>query len=192
MLNKLNKQFFIIISGPSGVGKTTIVKNILSFYGSQKMETIISHTTRPLRGKEQNAKEYYFITKKQFIELQQKKAFAEWAFVYGNYYGTSKKQILQHWDQGKIIIKDLDLQGAQSMKQLYPQSLSVFIAPPSIKELSHRITKRKENQLKDIQIRTQQAKAEIKKTDDFDYTIKNIDLQKTTEKLKKIIEEYIK
>ena len=187
----MKKKPLIILSGPSGVGKSTIVKEMISIYGPERMGTTITYTTRPLRGVEQEGREYYFISEEKFVSLKEQGFFAEWAVVYNYYYGTAVEQINDHWAKGRAIIKDLDLQGADIIKKLYPQSLRVFISPPSLEELIHRVHKRSENKEKDMEIRIKEARKEMEQSSRFDYQLKNVNLSETVEKLKKIIEEYI-
>ena len=188
----MKKKPLIVLSGPSGAGKSTIVKEILSLYGPEKMGTTISYTTRPPRGLEQEAREYHFVTEEEFLSLKKKDFFAEWAYVYNYYYGTAIEQIDRQWREGRAIIKDLDLQGADIIKKLYPHTLRVFIFPPSLEELIHRVYKRSENKGKDMEIRIKQARKEIEQSSQFDYQLKNVDLRETIKKLKKIVEEYLK
>ena len=192
MLSDLKERAFIVISGPSGTGKSTIVREILSFYGSDKMGKTVSYTSRLPRGSEREGCEYHFVSKKQFSLLKEQSFFAEWACVYGHYYGTAIEQINQLWNKGKAIIKDFDLQGAEAIKKLYPQTLRVFIHPPSLEELESRVYNRKENEKEDMEMRMKQAKVEIQQASLFDYQLKNVNLSETVGKLKKIIEKYLK
>jgi len=186
------KRLFIVLSGPSGVGKSTIVKEILSIYGPKVIGTTISYTTRLSRGMEREAHSYYFVSEAEFLSLRDKNFFAEWAYVYKHYYGTSIEQIEQHWKEGRAIIKDFDLQGADAIKKLYPQTLRVFVTPPSLEELMNRVHKRKENNKADMMVRIKEAKKEMEKISQFDYQLENAEFQETIKKLKKIIEEYLK
>ena len=190
MLNK--KKTLIVISGPSGSGKSTLVKEVLSLYGPEKMGTLVSYTSRPPRRSEKEGCEYHFVSKEQFLFLKEKNFFAEWTYVYEHHYGTSIEQINKHWNEGRTIIKDFDLQGADAIKKIYPQALRVFIHPPSLEELKNRVYNRQENEKKDIEIRMEQAKVEIKQASYFDYQLRNANILDTIGKLKKIIEEYLK
>lgn len=192
MSNNLKSRAFIVISGPSGTGKSTIVREILSFYGPERMGTTVSYTSRLPRRSEQEGREYHFISKEQFLQYKEKNFFAEWACVYEHHYGTAVEQINRLWSEKKAIIKDFDLQGAEAIKKLYPHTLRIFIHPPSLKELESRVHNRRENEKKDIELRMQQAKEEIKQASFFDYQLKNTNLSETVEELKKIIEEYLK
>ena len=192
MWSKGNKNPLVIISGPSGVGKSTIVKEILSFYGPEKMGTTITYTTRSPRGAEKHGREYYFVSEEEFISLKEKNVLAEWTYIYNHYYGTAIEQMNSLWEEGKVIIKDFDLKGAMAIKTLYPQTLRIFISPPSVEELIQRVQKRSENPEKDMEVRIHQAKQEMEESSYFDYSLENNDLSTTIEKLKKIIEEYMK
>ena len=192
MWSKGNKKPLVIISGPSGVGKSTIVKEILSFYGPEKMGTTITYTTRSPRSAEKHGREYYFVSEEEFISLKEKNVLAEWTYIYNHYYGTAIEQMNSLWEEGKVIIKDFDLKGAMAIKTLYPQTLRIFISPPSVEELIQRVQKRSENPEKDMEVRIRQAKQEMEESSYFDYSLENNDLSTTIEKLKKIIEEYMK
>lgn len=187
-----NKKPLVVISGPSGVGKSTIVKEILSFYGPKKMGTTITYTTRLPRDTEKHGREYYFVSEAEFINLKEKNVLVEWTYIYNHYYGTAIEQMNHLWKAGKVIIKDFDLKGARAIKTLYPQTLRIFISPPSVEELIQRVQKRSENSEKDMEIRIKQAKSEMEKSSCFDYSLENNNLSTTLEKLKKIIEEYLK
>ncbi len=182
----------ILVSGPSGAGKSTVVKEIFSLYGPKMMAVPVSYTTRPRRGVEKEAVDYYFVSRERFLSLKDKGFFAEWACVYKHYYGTALEQLEKHWQKGLVLIKDFDLQGVSALKKLYPQALRVFIAPPSVEELINRVRKRRENSDEDIQLRIQQAQKEMERGASFEHYVENTDLQKTLEKMKKIIETYLK
>ncbi len=186
------KQPFIVISGPSGAGKSTIVKEILSLYGPKAMSTTVSYTTRPRRNSEKDGRDYHFVSEERFVSLKDMNFFAEWAYVYDNYYGTAVDQIEKHWREGRAIIKDFDLQGASSIRKLYPQVVRVFISPPSTEELVNRVRRRKENSAEDMKLRMEQAQKEMEQISRFDYHVENVDILGTVKKLEKIIEEYLK
>lgn len=188
----MKKNAFLVLSGPSGSGKSTIVKEVLSLYGPKIMGTTVSYTTRTLRGAEQEGKHYHFVSEKEFLSLKEKNFFAEWAYVYNHYYGTAIKQINQHWSKNRAIIKDFDLQGASAIKRLYPQALRIFISPPSVKELADRVRKRNENNMEEMKFRLEKAQQEMEQNVQFDYHLKNVNLNKTIEKITKIIDEYLK
>ena len=181
----------IVLTGPSGAGKSTLVHRLLFVYGPRVLGTTVSYTTRPRRGVEKEGIDYYFVNKATFLSLRKQKFFIEWSYVYGNYYATAKQELEKHIKQKKAIIKDFDLKGAHILKNLYPHSLVVFIAPPSIEELSRRLNKRQENNPKDIQVRIQQAKEELEQANLFDQKVENKDLKQTEKDLKKMIDPYL-
>ncbi len=182
---------FIVLSGPSGSGKSTLLKRVLELYGSDKLRTTVSYTTRPPRGREKDSKDYYYVSEKRFLELAEQNFFMEWARVYEHYYGTAMDQVLSHWQQECAIIKDCDLQGAENIKKCFPQALRVFIQPPSLLTLKNRVSKREENTDKEMNIRIKAAEEEMKQAHSFDYQIVNEDLLETVNKLKIIIDNYI-
>ena len=187
-----SKHPFIVLSGPSGAGKSTLVKKMLALYGPQKMATLVSYTTRPKRGAEREGQGYHFVDKERFLSLKDQNFFAEWACVYNHYYGTAVEQINRHWREGRAIIKDFDLQGADSIKKLYPGVLRVFISPPSEKELIRRVRSRSQMSDKDMDLRMKQVQHEMRQIPLFDIHIKNTNVREAVQTLKKAIDEYLK
>ena len=159
MLSKKNKGKLIVISSPSGAGKTTITKSIVS--KKKNIELSVSLTTRSPRPNEAANKDYTFVNIKTFKKLVAKKSFLEHAKVFGNYYGTLKKKINNKIRQNKTIILDIDWQGARQIKKQLPKNtISIFILPPSLSELKKRLYKREMNH-KFINLRMSKAKKEI-------------------------------
>lgn len=156
------------------------------------MATTVSYTTRPPRGEEKEGRDYHFVSKERFLALKEQYFFAEWAYVYNYYYATAVEQIERYWAEDKAIIKDLDLRGADQIKKNYPQALRVFIAPPSVEELVHRVRKRQENSREELKVRIEQALNEMEHGNSFDHYLANVDIQETIKKLKKIIDKYLK
>ena len=186
------KQPIIIVSGPSGAGKSSLVRAVLDFYGPKKIGTTISYTTRPLRNMEEQASDYHFVSEEEFLALREKNFFVEWAKVYHHYYGGSREQIEEHWRAGRAIIKDLDVQGSDSIKKIYPQALRVFVTSPSKEELVKRVLKRQASIPKDMDMRLEQAQKEMEQASEFDHQLKNVNFDKTFTELKKLIEDYLK
>ena len=152
---KQNK--IIIISSPSGAGKTTICKNLL-----KKMDNInlsISYTTRPIRINERNKKDYFFVNNKKFLELKNKNYFIETAFVFNNYYGSPFKNIENSFKKNKNILFDIDWQGAKKLRKAFDKSqiIDFFILPPNKTELKKRLKKRGRDNAKEINIRLSHA-----------------------------------
>ncbi|MGC8796514.1 MAG: guanylate kinase [Thermodesulfovibrio sp.] len=169
-----------VISAPSGTGKTTLCERLLKALPDLKMS--ISHTTRKPRTGETNGVDYFFVDKKTFEEMISKEEFIEWAEVYGNFYGTSKNVISQLMKQGYDILLDIDTQGAKNIKKLYPESILIFILPPSMKELERRLLQRNED--KDtIKKRVSKAGEEISQYKLYDYIVINDNLEKALNEL---------
>ena len=187
----MKKQAFIVLSGPSGSGKSTLLKLVLKLYKPDQLKTLISYTTRPPRGKEQNFQDYYYVSREQFFKLVNQNFFVEWASVYGHYYGTAMDQVMEHWKKGIAIIKDCDLQGAQNIKKRFPQTLRIFIQAPSMKDLKDRVSKREENTNQEMNVRIQAAPKEIQQAHHFEHQIINENLPETLKKLKTLIDSYI-
>ena len=180
-----------MISGPSGVGKSTLVNDIIIIYGSQKMAKAVSHTTRPARKTEINHQDYHFVSRETFEQLKNQKAFVEWARVYYHYYGTSFQSILQHWNHNKAVITDLDIQGADSIKKYFPHSLRIFILPPSMEALQNRIQIRNTDNKEDVEYRQKAAEQEMQKAKEFDHQVINQHRSTAVKKIKSIIDQYL-
>ena len=185
MLKKKNLGKLIIISSPSGAGKTTITKKLIS--KKNNTELSVSLTTRKPRANETQNKDYIFVDIKTFKKLVSKKAFIEHAKVFGNYYGTLKRNIKLKIKQNKKVILDIDWQGARQIKKQLPkETITIFILPPSLKELKKRLMKR-ENNYKFINHRMSKAKKEITHWKEYDYVVINKDLKKCVQEIKNII-----
>ncbi len=163
----------IIMTAPSGAGKTTIVKHLL-----EKMDRLsfsVSATTRAPRKGEVDGKDYYFLSEKKFRKKIEKGAFAEWEEVYpGKYYGTLKKEIKRVWKEGKDIVFDIEVKGATNIKRIYEdKALAIFIKPPSIEELLNRLQKRDTESTSSIKERINRAKEEMTYQNNFDVILIN-------------------
>ncbi len=149
----------------------------------------VSATTRPSSKKEKNGRDYFFISEKEFLQRKKAKEFIETAQVHGHHYGTLKKQLDQKLKTGKDVVLDIDVVGALNVKKYYPQSLLIFIVPPSMKALETRLRKRHRDSEKDIQKRLRDARKEMKCRKFYDYVIVNDSLKNAFRKLKDIITE---
>ncbi len=178
------KGLVIILSGPAGTGKTTLV-NLLKEEFSCVVESI-SYTTRKPRGNETDGKEYYFISKEEFQKKIKKQEFLEYASVFEDLYGTGKKEVEQYRKKGKHVILVIDTQGAQKLKKKV-DSISVFISPPSLKELQFRLHSRKSESELMIQKRLSWAKKEIACASRYDYHIINDQLDIAYQVLRAIL-----
>ncbi|KXZ39593.1 guanylate kinase [Alkalithermobacter thermoalcaliphilus JW-YL-7 = DSM 7308] len=175
----------IVVSGPSGAGKGTICKELLN--DAHNIKLSVSATTRKAREGEVDGVNYFFISKEKFEDMIEKEEFLEYANVYGNFYGTPKKAVLDTLSQGKDVLLEIDIQGAMKVKEKYPKGVFIFILPPSLKELKERIVKRGTETEEDIIKRFSSALSEIEKIDNYDYFIINEDLQRAVYELRSII-----
>ncbi|MAI84222.1 MAG: guanylate kinase [Rickettsiales bacterium] len=184
MINK--KGILFVLSSPSGAGKTTLCKKILSLDKNLRMS--ISYTTRPKRRSEKNGKDYYFISNDEFLKKKNKHEFIETATVFENNYGTPKKFIQESISKGLDIIFDIDWQGAQKLVNFSSANLvSIFILPPSTDELKKRLKKRAEDTKETVEKRMSKAKSEISHWVEYDYVLVNDDLEKCVEQILNII-----
>ena len=185
MFKTRTKGSIIVISGPSGTGKDTVVVELLKKIENIKLS--ISYTTRMARSNEENGKDYFFISKEEFEEKIKNNEFLEYASYINNYYGTPKKQVEELIDSGIDVILVIEVQGAKQIKELMPDAILVFIMPPSMKELKNRLKKRNTNTKEEITDRFESAYKEIKEYKNYDYIVINKDINKTVEKVKSII-----
>jgi len=173
-----------VITGPSGCGKSTLVRGVLK--GLKNVEFSVSFTTRKKRGAEKEGKDYYFIPEKEFKKMIQEDKLVEWAVVHGNYYGTSKREV-EKKGMGRDLLLDIDVQGAEQIKEKYKKAVFVFILPPLFPELKRRLERRGQEDAESIRRRLEVARREIRHYYQFDYIIVNNELDKATEELKSII-----
>lgn len=184
----LKSPALIVVSAPSGAGKTTLCQRLLSDFPDQ-LTLSISTTTRLPRGSEQDGVEYYFVDDATFDRKIKRGEFAEWATVHGNRYGTSKKSIEQTFKRGSSILLDIDVQGAESLRAAFPhQSLLVFVAPPSLDELEFRLRARGTDTEASIQMRMNNARKEMQKLSQFDLVIVNDHLERAYAELRKRVQ----
>jgi guanylate kinase len=180
----MNQGRLYIISAPSGAGKTSLVKKLLTDVDDLKVS--ISHTTRRMREGEVLDKDYYFVSLEQFNEMQLQHAFLESAQVFDYFYGTSKQSVLNYLAQGMDVILEIDWQGAQQIRKMMPDCYSIFILPPSIEALRQRLERRGQDDLQTIQRRMDDAVIEIKHYSEFDYVIVNNVFETALSELKNI------
>ena len=167
----------VIISSPSGAGKTTLVKKISK---RNKFSISISHTTRKPRAKEKNGKDYYFVNNEKFKKLIKNKKLLEYAKVFKNYYGSYKKTVIDKLNKGENIIFDIDWQGTKQIKKkkLKYKIITIFILPPSKKELFNRLLKRDQKDKKIALERMRQFKTDVMHWKDYDFTVINDKIEK--------------
>ncbi len=182
----MNKQGkVIVISGPSGVGKTTICNSILD--NRSDVHYSISATSRPKRKSEEDGREYHFISEKEFKERIGQGHFIEYANVHGNLYGTPRQQLEEYLGKGLHVILDIDVQGASKLMKIYPNGIFIFLTPPNLLELAKRLVRRNTDRKKEIQSRLRTARQELKYRGDYKYVVENRDLEQTVKKVLEII-----
>lgn len=173
-----------IITSPSGGGKGTLIKRVLPKIENLKYS--VSYTTRQIREGEVHGQHYFFIKDDEFEKLIEKEEFLEYAKVHGNFYGTSKSQVEKETNDGNDIILEIDVQGAKLIQEKLSHSIGIFILPPSYKILTERLIERNTEEEKDIFVRLNNAKKEVKEFQTFDYIVINDDLEKSTKGLESI------
>jgi guanylate kinase len=174
-----------IVSAPSGSGKSTLVSEL--FKVTKNLDFSISYTTRPPRGSEQNGKEYFFVTKDQFEAMIAANEFLEYANVFGNYYGTAKRFLREAEARGNDLLLDIDVQGAQQVKQGIPDAVSIFILPPDRKTLEWRLRSRGLDSEAVIRRRLDNARREIENYSKYGYILINEKLERATDELKAVV-----
>lgn len=173
-----------IISGPSGAGKGTICKRLVE---ESKVEISVSMTTRQPRPGEEDGVSYYFTTKEEFLKEVEAGGLLEYAEVYGNYYGTPKAKVIEKLEQGIDVVLEIDIQGALSVKEVYPNGIFIFILPPSMAELRKRITGRGSETEEAINLRLSETLKEVSYIDKYDYCVVNGELEEAVARVKAIV-----
>ncbi|NPB08987.1 MAG: guanylate kinase [Thermodesulfobacteria bacterium] len=176
----------LVVSAPSGAGKTTLCKRLLQ--EDPEIAFSVSYTTRPPRPNERHGHDYFFVDRETFERMIAEDDFLEWAEVYGNLYGTSKSQVLKRLEEGRDVLLDIDVQGAFQVRQkLGREAVLVFILPPSLEELERRLRSRETEDEETIRRRLSVARKEIERAKDFDYLVLNDDLEEAYQTLRAIL-----
>ncbi len=181
-MSSSKKGGMFILSSPSGAGKTTLVKKISR---NKNFSISISHTTRNPRYNEKDGQDYYFVSKNNFKKLIKKNEFLEYAKVFDNYYGSSKRLVINELKKGKNVIFDIDWQGTRQIrnKKLNYKLITIFVLPPSKKELINRLVKREKKNLKTVKKRMKGFKRDLSKWREYDFVVINDDLKKCYSKI---------
>ena len=180
-----NQKKLIILTGPSGVGKGTVVKEIL---GKEKNIWLsISATTREPREGEKEGENYYFLKQEKFKEMIKKKLFLEWAQFAGNYYGTPLSSVNEKIKKGLSVLLEIEVEGAKQIKKKFPQSISIFLLPPEKAELERRIRNRGTEKEEAIKKRLLRANYEISESNHFDFALTNHNVDETAKRIIKLI-----
>ncbi|MBI3581448.1 MAG: guanylate kinase [Nitrospinae bacterium] len=174
-----------VISAPSGAGKTTLahltVKNVPGVIQS------VSHTTRPIRRGETEGVSYHFVAREKFLETEQAGGFIEWVELHGEYYGTSYDTVMRAKEEGRDLILVIDVQGAAKLRQKYRDTVLIFIFPPSLKTLEHRLSKRGTEHQESRERRIEEAKREILESVNYDYLVVNDRIEDAADEIAHII-----
>ena len=184
-MNATNRPLIYIISAPSGSGKSTLVNELLKLVPNLNFS--ISYTTRALRGSEQNGKQYHFVPSDEFKRMIGAGEFLEYANFDGNYYGTSRQFLKDAGQKGHDLLLDIDVQGAEQIKQKLTDAVSIFVLPPDRQTLESRLRKRSEDAEEVIARRLLAASREIENYNKYDYILINDDLEESIDRLRAIV-----
>lgn len=174
-----------VVAAPSGAGKTTLVHMLLE--KETDIHLSISFTTRPPRPGETSGREYHFVDTSEFRAMIDRQEFLEWAEVHGNFYGTSKKWIADQLAAGADVLLEIDWQGAQQVRSIFPAAIGIFFLPPSMEELTRRLTGRGTDSAEVIARRLAAAQAEMRHVGEFDYVIINDQLAQALDDLRAVV-----
>jgi guanylate kinase len=184
------KVKLILIIGPTAVGKSSIIEKALADY--PRLRDIITYTTRSLRAGESEGNPYHFVSQEKFKQLADAGFFLETAVVHGNLYGTPRDQIVGAAEEGKAIIIDIDVQGAKKLMQQFPETVTVFLMPPSLEALGERFVKRGITSQADLERRLESARLEMAQAGDFTHVIVNDRLDSAYQAVCRIIEDLLR
>ena len=185
-------QKIIIITAPSGAGKTSITHYLMREFPN--LEFSVSAATRLPRGNEKDGVDYYFMSPEEFQQKIQNKEFAEWEMVYdGKYYGTLKAELKRIWNKQHVPVLDIDVKGAMHIQKQYPENkLSIFVEPPSVDELKKRLMSRGTESEDSLQARVNKASYELSFKEQFDEVVVNDDLEKACQRARELVERFLR
>lgn len=181
----IRNGILFVISGPSGVGKGTVTEALIK--RNKNLKVSISATTRPPREGEIDGKNYFFISPERFQKLIEEDEFLEWANVYSNMYGTPREFVQNNLDNRYDVLLEIDIQGALQVKEKMPNGVFIFLAPPSIEELSYRLIARGKDSHESIEERLKACRDEMSKMNEYDYLVINDDIDEAVKKIEAII-----
>jgi guanylate kinase len=181
----LSRKGIVVISAPSGSGKTTIYREILK--RNPALRFSVSYTTRNRREGEAGGRDYFFVDRGDFEKMAREGRFVEWAPVHGELYGTERRQIDECLAEGKVLLLDVDVQGAMSVMREFPEAVTIFIEPPSLDELERRLRRRGTESDESIRLRLINAKRELEYRKYFQYIVINDQLDESIKQIEDII-----
>lgn len=181
----MNSGLLLIVSGPAGVGKGTVVSLVRE--RCSDIVFSVSATSRSPRPGEIDGVNYFFVSRERFEEMIRNNSLLEWVEYCGNYYGTPRDYVEREMEKGRVVLLEIDVEGAGNLKRQYPECVSVFISPPSLEELRSRITKRGTEPPEIIEKRMKQAENELKLASEYDYIIVNNTVEEAAERILEII-----
>jgi guanylate kinase len=176
----------IVISAPSGSGKSTLVQRLLARVPG--LQFSVSYTTRPPRRGEKQGRDYFFVSSREFQRMIAARELVEWATVFGHLYGTSRRQLREAQEAGRNILLDIDVQGHRQVRRRLPEAVSIFVLPPSFRELERRLRRRRSDTPEVIARRLNDARKEIQHWPEYDYLVVNDRLGKAARALQAIVE----
>ena len=182
----MSKGLLVVISGPSGVGKGTIVKELIKKRGD--MHLSVSATTREIREGETDGVNYHYMTEDEFFKIKEDGGFIEFAQFCGNYYGTMKSEVLEKLDKGINVILEIEVQGAMNVRRKYPEGVFIYIVPPSVEELRARLTGRNTEPPEIVEQRLRTARWEFTHLENYNYIVENDDVGRAADTIICIIE----
>ena len=174
-----------IVAAPSGAGKTTLIHRLLKSVPGGTFS--VSHTTRPPRPGEVDGRDYHFVDEQTFQRMIRQDEFVEWAEVHHHLYGTAKQEVLTRAESNAYVVFDVDCQGAASLKRIFPDAVSLFVLPPSMRVLKERLVKRGTEAQHSLRIRLADARGEIRRAKEFDFCVVNEDIDVTLEQVVTIL-----
>lgn len=183
-MTRESAAFPVVISGPSGVGKTTLGERLVA--GDPLLVSSVSMTTRPPRDDEKHGEDYFFVSREKFERIRDREM-VEWAEVHGQLYGTPRRFIEAEMAAGREVLLNIDVQGGIRVKKIFPRSVMIFILPPSFESLKQRILKRGTDESLDLEKRLETAVMEITASDNYDYIVINDDLDQAVGLIQSII-----
>lgn len=185
-----SKKHLIVLSAPSGAGKTTVARHLLSTFPQLRFS--VSATTRPMRAGEVHGRDYFFLQRDEFREAIKQGDLIEYEEIFGNYYGTLRSAVSQAVQRGDFVVFDVDVKGAVSLRAAFPDdTLLIFIAPPSLEVLAMRLRSRHTETEEQITLRLARAEMEMGHQDQFDHVLVNDDLQATVRRAEDLVREHV-